>query len=1317
MVKIDNKRKSLLTRILTIKDKSDNKHQSGNLLSWEFIIDSEGNYLNISPEVTNCLGVPSSEFLDQSIFTFYINQSSGNKLLSQFSEQNFPLDLDVIFLSISGNLLYCNLKLTKFSEEYRSKPTYIGIVQTLENLNVSFKSISNDQSPEFTAVDTQTNALEEEKVEIFQDKNLNPKTVTNQTHALEEEIEEIFEDKKLSPKAVEQVPIMKITDTLYSPTVLDNLQRYSVEVNHLLEPIDIYKLTHKVINQFITNNNLSMGINQKQTSNLIFPIRKVENEISYYPEVDDYEPILKYIIQTNQVIIQNDQIPPSVKKTIISRSKNFPISLLGVPISVGNRVLGAILSYDKKENNRFTDVDLQYLSAIGTKMATALENAFLFQEMQYALSVIETREQYQTLISQSVKFLAKSGTKNLDEALGLMGKASNVDRVFYAQSNVGNETQTWSIQSNWHSLDRYNTSHLALEIRFDVFNEFFSSLIEKGFFQVSFENLDRPIDEWLINRGAKSILVLAVNSDDPIPGIIVLEELHQNHYWNLDEIRFLGLVSETLSGVVAYEKRIMQLSDKLLVTDTLNAIKDHLFFASTIDEILQIVMKYIFTLDINESALYVFREPGSTRPDHFEVVANWSKDSDINHPIQNHTFDRNTVSTLFTQEFPTYFSSVKNANLSNRMFQFFSQMNISSLGIIPLKSKRKKIGSIILYSEVFHEFSKEEQNLVDALLENITIAVEKFLIHDHSHESNFENAFFKKINKSVKTQNPRDMVLFLSEYIHEDSLGDCSFFIVEKKENQNSFDYFEINKEYSIIEMSPLNEDWKSTKFNNLLNEVIKLNIDHFDNLSTLNLQHEIVEELKKYKIESGYIFPLYFNELITGYISIISNKPLNLDQEKISHLKYAANELSLLLANQTILREFSQLDNKINIAASIIRDTSSILNLDSLLKKIAIQIKEKFSFLSVAIHVCSNDDKILDKTFVSGEGYDQNDQQAPGSKEKSNLIISDVYENGQTVILKGVSAQNEDPFNVETQWTIFQLVLPLKLGNKIIGVLDIHSNQSNDFESKDLQYYQLLADQIAIEIENARLYEKTQNVVENISDFDRIKSQFLANMSHEFRTPLNSIIGFSKVILTGIDGPINETQKQDLTAIHNSGQYLLRLVNDILDITKIESGSVKLTMSRTNIPNLINSLLPTAENLVKDKLIEFEVVNSTDLPEIIVDRDRISQVLMNIISNAVKFTDYGKITISTSLVKGSEINQEVMITISDTGMGINQADQAKLFRPFEQAKSTENIRVFGSGLGLAISKSLIQLHHGRIGLLKSSPGKGSTFFIALPVN
>ncbi len=638
-------------------------------------------------------------------------------------------------------------------------------------------------------------------------------------------------------------------------------------------------------------------------------------------------------------------------------------------------MLGAILLHEKQELNRFSDIDLQYLSAIGSKMAVALENAFLFQEMQYALSVIETREQYQTLVSQSVKILAKSGTNNLHEALGLVGNASNVDRVFFAKSNAGEEAQTWSIQSHWYVDEKFNPSHLNQDIYFHVYQEFLTSLIEKGYFQANCEHLDRKIDEWLLNRGAKSILVLAVYSEESIPGIIVLEDLHQNHFWNIDEIRFLGLVSETLSGVLSNEEKIQQLNSKLLETETTNFIKDKLFHAPSFKEILQIVMKYIFSADMNESALYTFGDKESHQPDQFSVIANWSKDSHYCHPIETHTFNRNTVHTLFQQEFPTYYSNIKNTNLSKNIIQEFSQMNISSLGIIPLKTQGRIIGSVIFTSELIHEFTKEEQNLTDLLLDTLTTSIEKLL------------------------------------------------------------------------------------------------------------------------------------------------------------------------------------------------------------------------------------------------------------------------------------------------------------------------------------------------------MYEKSKIIVNDMNDIDQIKSQFLSNMSHEFRTPLNSIIGFSKVILTGIDGPINETQKQDLSAIHNAGQYLLRLVNDILDITKIEAGELKLNLTRTNIPELVNSLLPGAENLVKDKVIKIEVVTSEQIPEIAVDRDRIIQALMNILSNAVKFTDYGKITISTTVAEGSAKTQEVIIMISDTGIGINKTDQTKLFRPFGQAKSSENSRAIGSGLGLAISKSLIQLHNGRIGLLNSTPGQGSTFYIALPVN
>jgi signal transduction histidine kinase len=157
--------------------------------------------------------------------------------------------------------------------------------------------------------------------------------------------------------------------------------------------------------------------------------------------------------------------------------------------------------------------------------------------------------------------------------------------------------------------------------------------------------------------------------------------------------------------------------------------------------------------------------------------------------------------------------------------------------------------------------------------------------------------------------------------------------------------------------------------------------------------------------------------------------------------------------------------------------------------------------------------------------------------------------------------------------------------------------------------------------------------------ELDRVKSQFLANMSHELRTPLNSVIGFSRVILKGIDGPINETQEQDITAIYNSGMHLLNMINEILDLSKIEAGKMELQFDDVNISDVINSAVSTAAGLVKDKPIELIQKVPATLPTVQADEIRLSQVLINLISNAVKFTEKGSITVEATLQNNVRTN------------------------------------------------------------------------------
>ncbi len=231
------------------------------------------------------------------------------------------------------------------------------------------------------------------------------------------------------------------------------------------------------------------------------------------------------------------------------------------------------------------------------------------------------------------------------------------------------------------------------------------------------------------------------------------------------------------------------------------------------------------------------------------------------------------------------------------------------------------------------------------------------------------------------------------------------------------------------------------------------------------------------------------------------------------------------------------------------------------------------------------------------------------------------------------------------------------------------------------------------------------------------MKSQFLANMSHELRTPLNSIIGFSRVILKGIDGEINDIQRQDLTSIYNSGQHLLGLINDVLDISKIEAGKMELQFDDVNIIELINSVMSTAVGLVKDKPIKLRHILPESLPIVSADNTRIRQVLLNFLSNAAKFTEEGSITVKAIETLSPDGEPEILVSVTDTGEGIAREDRDKLFQPFSQVDDSPTRKSGGTGLGLSICRSFMEMHQGRIGLLWSEVGQGSTFFFALPIH
>jgi signal transduction histidine kinase/CheY-like chemotaxis protein len=225
----------------------------------------------------------------------------------------------------------------------------------------------------------------------------------------------------------------------------------------------------------------------------------------------------------------------------------------------------------------------------------------------------------------------------------------------------------------------------------------------------------------------------------------------------------------------------------------------------------------------------------------------------------------------------------------------------------------------------------------------------------------------------------------------------------------------------------------------------------------------------------------------------------------------------------------------------------------------------------------------------------------------------------------------------------------------------------------------------------------------------NKLKSEFLANVSHELRTPLSAIIGFSQILLDGIDGPVNEEQQQDLVQVNKSGQSLLGLINQILDLSKIEAGKMELSLERVELPALITSVLDSISPLAQEKGLRIETRFAPALPAVEGDPARLKQILINLLSNAVKFTERGHIAV---IVQAS--GRMVRIAVKDTGVGISAESQKLIFDEFVQGDGSSTRRHGGTGLGLSIVRKLVEMHGGAITVV-SEPGLGSTFTFAIP--
>ena len=435
---------------------------------------------------------------------------------------------------------------------------------------------------------------------------------------------------------------------------------------------------------------------------------------------------------------------------------------------------------------------------------------------------------------------------------------------------------------------------------------------------------------------------------------------------------------------------------------------------------------------------------------------------------------------------------------------------------------------------------------------------------------------------------------------------------------------------------------------------------------------------------------------------------------EELNESKGKLEEYSHTLEQKVTIRteELARSVDELTALGEIIQTVSSTLDLENVLTSIvrhAVQLSD-----TDAGTIYEFDEK--DQIFLPRINYGMTSELIKALRDHK-LRVGD-----NTVI--GQAAQNRAPGQIPDLTKVDDyplpylqeagyralLALPLLREDKLIGGLIVRRKTAGEFPPPIVDLLQTFAAQSVVAIHNAQLFHEIEEKGQELEIANKHKSEFLANMSHELRTPLNAILGYSELIIDNIYGEVPDKISEVLERIEKNGRHLLSLINDVLDLSKIEAGRLTLSLNDYSMQDIIQTAFASVEALAMEKNLDLRMIVPKDLMSGKGDGQRIAQVILNLLGNAIKFTDQGEVRVEVALS-----NESFLVSVSDTGPGLSEKDQAEIFEEFQQADGSSTREKGGTGLGLSISKKIIEMHGGKIGV-ESTPGKGSMFWFTLPI-
>ena len=1069
----------------------------------------------------------------------------------------------------------------------------------------------------------------------------------------------------------------------------------------------------------------------------------IEDGQRFYLASRPYDKLRQHLIINRQKIVINQDYAGAYAKFGLKTlpGTNMTKSGVFVPLIIGDKVNSYISLQNNEIENAFSEGDVRLLETLANSMSVALENARLFDETTRLLKETEQRTAELAVINSVQEGLARE--LEMQAIYDLVG--NKIREVFEAQGVIIATFDHETGSERFNYLFEKGERFYAEPRRYDKLR--YELIMKKQRILIN-ENSAKAFADFGLKvvqgtETPKSLLFVPLVVGNRVTSYVSLQNVDKEHAFTDADVRLLETLANSMSVALENARLFDETTRLLKETEqrtaelaVINSVQEGLARELDINGIYNLVGDRICDLFPDTNAL---------------VIRTFDYDSGIE--IFQYAIEKGEKLSVDPRPFlwanKILIESKKPLNIAEN----FVQTSIAHGGkgvttgqppksavFVPMLVGDAVKGSISLQNvDRENAFTEADVRLLTTIANSMSVALENARLFDETSrllkETKQRTAELAVIN-SVQEGLAKELD---TRGIYE-LVGDrlCSLFpdtqtlVIRTFDYDNSMEHWQYSMEKGerqYVEPRPFN--WNSK----LLIETKK----------PLDIRANYVEESKKHggtgvtigqPPKSAVFVPMLVGDVVKGTISL-----QNVDRENaftesdLRLLTTITNSMSVALENARLFNETSLLLNEskqraaeLSTVNSISKALASLLDPNDLINMVGDQLKNLFNANIVYLAIHNKQTNII--TFP----YQFGDNMAP--LKLGEGLTSKIITTGEPLLINKDMNEQRAQMGVQKIGidAASYLGVPIPVGEEIFGVLSVQSTEmENRFNENDLRLLTTIASSVGVALRNATLFEdvkqakmEAEEAGKAAEQANEAKSAFLSTVSHELRTPLTSVLGFAKIIRKRLEEKIfpvvdksdAKTEKtinqisENLQVVISEGERLTHLINDVLDLAKIEAGKMEWSQESIFMAEVAERAIAATSSLFDQKALKLIREIESDLPEITGDKDKLIQVFINLISNAVKFTDKGSVT--CRLYRRGD---ELIGSVSDTGIGISPEDFGAVFEQFKQVGGdTLTDKPKGTGLGLPICKEIVEHHGGRI-WLESEQGKGSTFFFALPVN